>query len=217
MPLVQDKAFNLPASEIASTIDHLMMCFDEVYNLQIQGGEPLIHPDITFIIKHILKYDNRIRNIWIMSNGTVTPNEELLRTLSRTKIAIAFSHYDINKDNYTIMKKKLKTFNIQFRRRKYHEWHDFSIHFQKQEYPAEALAQKLDMCPMNRASSIKNNKIFLCSRLANFDMVIPGYKSDGLELSDRKTGKKFLHKYFSNNCAHCQYKPQVKHKPGTQQ
>lgn len=59
MPQLKDRAKDIDCTSIIETIDNLMNNFDVVYNLQIQGGEPFLHPDLCAIVSHVLQYERR--------------------------------------------------------------------------------------------------------------------------------------------------------------
>lgn len=219
MPQLKDGAKDIDCASIIETIDNLMNNFDVVYNLQIQGGEPLLHPNLCAIVSHILQYETRIKNIWIMSNGMLVPTDELISLLSGTKVTIAFSHYACNEKRSSEIEVLFKKHNVNYRRRKFHYWHDFTlVEPQIQSLlDRKKLKSKLEKCPMGRASSLKNNKLYLCSRLANMDAVIPGCRQSGINLSGtQKAATQFLHLEYCENCAYCEYNTRANIQPGNQ-
>lgn len=62
--------------------------------LQIQGGEPFMHPDISKIIDSCL-YQPNIENIEVASNATIIPNKESIDVLSKHpgKVKVRLSNY----------------------------------------------------------------------------------------------------------------------------
>ena len=219
MPQLKDKAKDIDCTSIIETIDNLMNNFDVVYNLQIQGGEPFLHPDLCAIVSHILQYEGRIRNIWIMTNSMLMPTDELISLLSGTKITIASSHYACNEKRSSEIEVLLKKHNVNYRRRKFHYWHDFTFvePLNRSFLNRKKLMSKLEKCPMGRASSLKNNKLYLCSRLANMDEVIPNCRPSGINLyGTQKAATKFLHLAFCENCAYCEYNTNANLQPGNQ-
>lgn len=219
MPQLKERAKDIDCTSIIETIDNLMNNFDVIYNLQIQGGEPFLHPDLCTIVSRVLQYEKRIKNIWIMSNGLLMPTNELISLLSGTKVTIAFSHYPCNEKQSSEIEVLLKNHNVNYRRRKFHYWHNFTlVEPQTQSFiDREKLKSKLEECPMGRASSLKNNKLYLCSRLANMDEVIPNCRPSGINLGGTKEAATlFLHLEFCENCAYCEYNTNADLQPGNQ-
>lgn len=217
MPQLKERAKDIDYTSIIETIDNLMNNFDIVYNLQIQGGEPFLHPDLCAIVSHVLQYERRIKNIWIMSNGMLMPTDELISILAGTKVTIAFSHYTCNEKHSSKIEDLLKIHNVKYRRRKFHYWHNFTLVEPKSHCFSDRkrLKAKLEKCPMGRASSLKNNKIYLCSRLANMDEVISNCRPSGVNLDGTKNAAaKFLHLAFCENCAFCEYNTCANLQPG---
>lgn len=219
MPQLKGKAKDIDYSSIIKTVDNLMNNFDVIYNLQIQGGEPFLHPDLCAIISHILQYERRIKNIWIMSNGLIKPSKELISLLSGTKVTIAFSHYACNEKHSNDIEALLKKNNVNYRRRKFHYWHEFKLVGPKDHdfLNRKKLESKLKKCPMGRATSVKNNRLYLCSRLANMEEVIYNCTPSGIYLDGtQKAATQFLHLTYCENCAYCEYNTCANIQPGNQ-
>ena len=219
MPQLKDKAKDIDYLSIISSIDNLMKNFDVIYNLQIQGGEPFLHPNLCDIVSHILLYESRIKNIWIMSNGMFVPSTELISLLSGTKVMLALSHYACNEKRSHVIEQLLRKHHVNYRRRKFHYWHEFTLKnpLTQDFHNRKNLMSKLKNCPMGRASSLKNNRLYLCSRLANMDEVIPDCRPSGIYLGGtQKAATQFLHLDLCENCAYCEYNTSANILPGNQ-
>lgn len=72
---------------------------DQVNQLKILGGEPLMDKNLYMIIDEALKHDN-VRRILIITNGTIVPqSEELISSLANDRVSIRISYYgeDVSK------------------------------------------------------------------------------------------------------------------------
>lgn len=220
IPLMKGNSTTYSYLEVKAMIENLMRHFDVIYNLQIQGGEPLLNNDLSKIIQYILQYRNRIRNIWIISNGTIMPSVELLETLRDTKVTFAVSNYDLNKAHAMRISERCNQFNVPYRRRRATTWYHFSItevHANKSTLKGD-LIKKYNACPMRDCPSLKGNKLYLCSRLANIVDVRSGIFDDGIILNDSADNISglFLHKCYSDNCKYCDFDFLKRCKPGVQ-
>ncbi len=52
-----------------------------VRKLMVSGGEPLLHPALGELVEEIKKYRDRIDTFGIITNGTIVPNEGLLKAV----------------------------------------------------------------------------------------------------------------------------------------
>ncbi|MEW5954326.1 MAG: radical SAM protein [Bacillota bacterium] len=67
---------------------------DYVDKFTINGGEPLLHPQLPDIMDFMIKYVNRIGTLEIITNGAVAPDKRLLNSLSHSdKIDILVDNY----------------------------------------------------------------------------------------------------------------------------
>ena len=71
--------------KIINDIHKLSQVSERIEMLRILGGEPLLHPDLKNIIEEILKNKN-IRNIQIVTNGTMIFNENIIREIGRAHV-----------------------------------------------------------------------------------------------------------------------------------
>ncbi|MEW6064002.1 hypothetical protein P378_16735 [Desulforamulus profundi] len=82
---------------LESLIESVRRYFEVVDNVDkftINGGEPLLHPQLPDIMDFIIKYIDRIGTLEIITNGAVAPDKRLLNSLSRSgKIDILVDNY----------------------------------------------------------------------------------------------------------------------------
>ena len=56
------------------------------------GGEPFLHPDISFVIKALLKYNN-FGFISVATNGVCPIKPEQLDGLTDARVCVSFNNY----------------------------------------------------------------------------------------------------------------------------
>jgi len=56
---------------------------DNVEYLFVTGGEPLLYKDLPDLLERLLAYSDRFQKLQIITNGTIVPNEDLLKVLKK--------------------------------------------------------------------------------------------------------------------------------------
>lgn len=89
--------------------------------ITISGGEPLLHPQLPEFVEFISRYDERVRMIEIITNGSIVPNEKLLKALkSSEKFNLLIDDYGEKlSPNLKKLTEKLDSAGIAYRVRNY--------------------------------------------------------------------------------------------------
>jgi organic radical activating enzyme len=93
---------NIDIENLIEDSDNFFRVIDRVNKININGGEPLLHPDLIKYIEYLaINYRNKVPNILITTNGTIIPSNELLKCIKKYNIDITISNYSgSNIDNY---------------------------------------------------------------------------------------------------------------------
>lgn len=88
--------------QISSSLDRVLPTgvFPDIY---LEGGEPFLHKDFIKILSKILSFDE-VKHVWIITNGTIIPSEEILLSLKSPKVIVWISDYG----KYSVKMKELK-------------------------------------------------------------------------------------------------------------
>lgn len=82
---------------LKKSADRYFELVEYVDKFTISGGEALIRTDLPELIDYLAKYIDHIGMLEILTNGTVTPGDELLRSLSFSpKVNILVNNYGAN-------------------------------------------------------------------------------------------------------------------------
>lgn len=81
-----------PLAEVTAEIDAFCRCLDEVPELRLIGGEPLLHPDFHHIITHLTGKKN-LRRVGVITNGTLIPREEQWASLADPRVYFRITDY----------------------------------------------------------------------------------------------------------------------------
>ncbi len=125
--------------EYREAFDLLLDTVSTIAEIRILGGEPFMNKDMYKVIDWYHDREN-IQSISVYTNGTIIPNETILKSLQKKKVKVHISNYGINREKVGALVDVLKRYNIVFFERKYDAWQDagnldfrgYSIDYMKQ-------------------------------------------------------------------------------------
>lgn len=164
-------------SEIKKTVDAYFQLVDSCDTFNIQGGEPLVHRDISEVVSKVAKYKDRIGKILLTTNGTLLPSENLLYVLNKYANCI-----QVNISDYgpSLSRKVpqlvdiLEQHKIPYHVINYHGsnlhfggWLDFTDHTLKHKDESSLIANAEECGYRNGGNlAIRNGELFFCYRVA---------------------------------------------------
>lgn len=199
-------------------IDKFFEIYDEVEHFDLEGGETLLHPNLPTVIEKVLTYKSRFKTLNILTNGTLIPNEAVLKSCEGQPVLFIIDDYGRLSVNKESVIRKLKDYQIEHRVDVYHGedqyyggWIDFG-NLQYKEYSEEQLRAVFKKCRSGSCGApyIKNGKIFLCPIQAIEVDHIELMEGEYIDLlSDTQTAENWIEvaKHFSekpiNSCNFC--------------
>ena len=120
---------NYSLEEICEEFDLFFKLVDSVASLYIVGGEPFLHPDLGEIIRYISEnFSKKIEGgIVLITNGTIIPNGETIKTFNEYKVKIRISDYSGTVPYEEKLVKLIKLFDqygVDYDREVFNEWID---------------------------------------------------------------------------------------------
>lgn len=82
-----------------------------VNHVQVQGGEPFLHPHLDLIIKSLAS-SGLTRHINIATNGTISLSDNLIKTLHEYKVKVRCGNYGLHKQKINQLKQQCKENDI---------------------------------------------------------------------------------------------------------
>ena len=141
-----------PIEKLKKEIDLYFKCVDYTGLFFISGGEPMLYKELPALISYIDEnYRNQMYEFGIVTNGTITPSDEVLRTLTKASIKITVDDYrDALPDISGSITKNIRIYESLGKEedllvRSYDEWISLYPHESK-EYSEEELIRKYDLC-----------------------------------------------------------------------
>jgi uncharacterized Fe-S cluster-containing radical SAM superfamily protein len=107
---------------LSKVILNIFDIVDVVEKFNINGGEPLLHPQLPEIVNYLSSFIDKINILEITTNGTVTPSRELLKSLSfSNKVEVLVDNYGPKlSTNITEIVDAFNNANIRYRVRTYY-------------------------------------------------------------------------------------------------
>jgi len=194
---------------ISRIIDDLRMIINiaDINLLQIQGGEPFIHPELGKLVQFITETD-AIAKCEIATNGTVKPNIDL-ELLKHKKMSIRISNYQIVQNDSEKLKLHLETNGVKYSIYNFVSkkavWNDLG--YTPPLSPTAELADdntcktRFENCAFRGCLTLEQSKLGYCSRsiIAEAVQGFVAKPSDYLILrSPSPPSKKFFFEQFKN-------------------
>lgn len=187
------------ATSVKETITKLLSNVDRIYRFKLHGGEVLLHPELADIIEFAGK-QKKIFSLSITTNGTILPDEELLKTIKGANCVVQISEYNLKNSKIPQVIALLEKYGIQYRHLSELAWRDMG-NFDMRERNMRA------NCSISRCVSLYDKKIFICSRAAMMrDQGIADSKFVEV-FQSRKNFQKSIISYYNdmtiNACNYC--------------
>lgn len=211
-------------NSLIASVDKLFLIVDYMNIFTITGGETLLYKPLPLLIEHIIKYEQKVKKIEIITNGTIVPSRDLLVLLSKhPNISVLVDNYGSNLSVKTAeIAQVFKDYGIKHIIRNNNMdlahcngWVDFGDHTKKLESYEDCVAlykkcahpQKLGFC-----FTCIDGKMFPCAKARRLHelKIIPDIKNEYINLMSSDTvmeqRKKFQHIQslpFLSACAYC--------------
>lgn len=190
-------------------IDHLSHIFTRIYQIVLVGGEPFLYDKLEDILKVLLSKP-QFEKIEIITNGTVSPSDDLLNIISGERCEITISNYgSISKKKNEIIQKCIEK-GIPYKIDENFKWCSLGGHEKRNR--KIALNQRLfKECRESKCNQILDGKLYICPRAAA-GKKLGLFKCDkeefvDLRKCDKKMMKRKLKQFYSqkviSTCDYC--------------
>lgn len=189
-----DYSFN----ELSIALDNILPTgvFPDIY---LEGGEPFLHKDFQKILAKLISF-KEVKHIWIITNGTIVPSEEILKSLITPKVIVWISDYGKNSYKMGELKEILRIKGITHHSTTQH-WYKVTNAY-KFNRSNEATQEVYDSCCKGLHAMnpfLIKGRIYRCqfhARTEEFG-IIPKCCSDSIDaLHDKESLKDRLQSFF---------------------
>lgn len=179
--------------ELKKSCESFFEWFNYVDNLYLIGGEPILYPDLSGIVRFLFEqYDEKIGNLIVATNGLVPIKDSLLNQLDkRLKFQISdysnvLSKYEERMRNFC---KCLEFYGLQYTRMSDFEWIDYGFGHQIERSYSFNVEQFFDDCGID-CRGLYQSKLYYC---------FPAMMVDRVEKSENDTNSYFDLLHFDEN------------------
>jgi len=164
IPYIRQGNFS-KTEEIISDINKIAESCEYLERLEFIGGEPLLHPGLKRIIEASLSMP-KVGYLYIFTNGTVIPDDELCSLFTNPRILLHISNYENEwpenlKNNVSITKEKLAKFGVKYMYVFHSDWLDISK-FDDNKLPANELELAFSKCFINFCHRLHDGILYRC-------------------------------------------------------
>jgi len=118
----QKEIINMSVDEVRASLEACFSFIDSVDSLEFAGGEVFLNEFLPAMIEEYMKYAKRFKYFLFVTNGTITPSEELLAVLKKYKnYAVAHvSDYGVYPERVSSLIDTFNDIGIKCRLKKYY-------------------------------------------------------------------------------------------------
>ena len=157
---------NFGFDELKSSVDQFFERIDFVTYFGLIGGETFLNPDLVQYIRYLGEnYRGRIGRITVVTNGTVTPANELLEAIKQYDMYLSISDYtDIvpYRDKMDVLITRVEQYGIDYARNDHIVWTDFGFPECPYHRTPEELEYHLASCRPNW-NALHDGKFYYCN------------------------------------------------------
>lgn len=173
-----EKPINIESEELIGDLNDICSIADEINEIRIIGGEPLMNKQFHEISLKAASYKN-VNKVVIYTNGTICPPEEKIASLKHNKIFVFITTYGKLSRNESKLSELLEKHQIQFNNQPAYGWTEcggIDVWNRTPDLNKEIFKN----CCAKHFTTMTDGKLFRCPFSANVErlMAIPKAPSD---------------------------------------
>lgn len=191
--------------EYKKYIEIMLKNIDKLYNVLLLGGEPLLHKDLKSFIEYSCS-KRQIENVLVVTNGTILPNSELLKSMKHKKVKVVISNYSINKSLKNCkIEELLKLLDKEGVKYSFEE--NFRFYRQPEIDLKNKVTDEIELknnfykCQFKYCTILGEGKIYPCAQAKYIDTLDYEMKKDSyIDLLNSKTLRKDFIDFYKKDC-----------------
>ena len=162
-----EKPTDESCKDIITFFSRFLNCIDSIAELQVGGGEPMMHKELDKILTWCLQQE-KIKEISIFTNSTIIPNNALLEIFQNHKIKLLLDDYGSLSKNFSKIVKLCDERNIRYLKQKFLHWDDLG-EFATEETDEITLINRFRFCSFGNVNSFMKGKLYRCTTAARLE------------------------------------------------
>lgn len=156
---------NIDIYEIRESLNNVLEVVDCIYELRILGGEPFMNPDFYKLIDWY-KDNSKIKQIIILTNATIFPEDDKLDKLKNPKVKIWVSDYGKLSKKICDWMKWCENNKVEYLYYSYDAWNDCGD-LKKRSYTLNEIKYVYETCQCRQLPTLLKGRLFNCPYAAN--------------------------------------------------
>ncbi len=188
-----EKPLNIEMAEIMKSVEALASVADEIYEMRVIGGEPLVNKDYHAVIQKLNEIEN-VKRVVVYSNGTIVPQDAHMEILKNPKVIFIITSYGALSRNLAAITDKFDHHKVNYVVQKAAGWTD-SGRVKKFNRTEDELEETFRYCCVKNYTTISSGKLYRCPFGANIARLeaAPDDPSDYFSLfKELESGKDML-------------------------
>lgn len=162
-----DKPVNIADDELIAEIDDITAVADEINEIRIIGGDPMMNPNFHLAVAHAAAKPN-VNKIVIYTNGVICPPEPKIAALAHEKVFVFITTYGELSRNNQKLGELLKKYDIPFNSQQAYGWTDCADIQEHKRTDAEN-EDLMRKCCAKHFTTLTGGKVFRCPFSANVE------------------------------------------------
>ena len=202
---VDGSAEDMDLLAVYYSADNFFSKVDLVNEFVLIGGEPLLYKHLLQAIEYIgEKYRNQMGVYCITTNGTIVPNEEVLRACQKYQVLFRISNYSkaiprLKKAHQKLIE-ALEKYQIEYKLAiEDGNWIDYGFEYLNKEMDEKKLIETFDKC-LTPCREVRENKLYFCvmARSVSDNLHLEEGQGDYLDL-DKLHGENYKRELMEFN------------------
>ena len=202
---VDGSAEDMDLLAVYNSADNFFSKVDLVNEFVLIGGEPLLYKHLLQAIEYIgKKYRNQMGVYCITTNGTIVPNQEVLRACQKYQVLFRISNYSkaiprLKKSQQKLIA-ALEKYQIEYKLAiEDGNWIDYGFEYLNKEMDEKKLIETFDKC-LTPCREVRENKLYFCvmARSVSDNLHLEEGQGDYLDL-DKLHGENYKRELMEFN------------------
>lgn len=204
IPYFKENANDFSLKKTKEALINILSVVKEIIFLELVGGEPFLCEEFEEILDYVSN-EKKIRQIIVVTNATVIPNDSIIDKLAKSKAIVRISDYGL----FEVMSRfvsKLDRAGVNMRIQQDMKWNDPGD-IQKRGKTFDEKKRQFNKCDFSmKCKYLCEDRIFHCARAASLHKLgIPKIDEESIEITNKITWSELAEFYMRDYSEACDY------------